>query len=93
VHRRQQLRLPDPGWTADSDYRTAACMRLLEQVNRIEDAAKERLERNPHTGDTKDVALVVMLFEAARLAVETEGDPVVERRRRHRRPVTPELAN
>src|SRR5438477_543648 len=53
----------------------------------------ERIERNPHSGDTKDVALVMMLFEAARLAVETEGDPVAERRRRHRRPVTPELAD
>ena len=53
----------------------------------------ERMERNPHSGDTKDVALVMMLFEAARLAVETEGDPVAERRRRHRRPVTPELVD
>jgi hypothetical protein len=68
-------------------------MRLLDQVNRIEEAAGERIERNPHSGDTKDVALVVMLFEAARLATETEGDPVAERRRRHRRPVTPELAD
>ncbi len=31
-------------------------------------------------GDAKDVALV-MLFEAARLAIENEGDPVVESRR------------
>ena len=50
------------------------------------------MELNPHTGDTKDVALVMMLFEAARLAVENDGDPVVERRRRHRRPVGPTLA-
>jgi hypothetical protein len=34
----------------------------------------------------------MMLFQAARLAVEAEGDPVAERRRRQRRPVTPELA-
>jgi hypothetical protein len=51
------------------------------------------MARNPHSGDTKDVALVMMLFEAARLAVETDGDPVAERRRRHRRPVTSELAD
>ena len=44
------------------------------------------MERNPHSGDTKDVALVMMLFEAARLAAEIDGDPVVARRRRHRRP-------
>ena len=68
-------------------------MRLLSQVDRIEESAKERMERNPHSGDTKDVALVMMLFEAARLAAEVEGDPVVERRRRHRRPVGPTLAD
>ena len=34
----------------------------------------------------------MMLFEAARLAIEADGDPVAEPRRRHRRPVTPELA-
>jgi DNA-binding transcriptional ArsR family regulator len=86
---RTQLTLDARGW---SDL-SRACMRLLDQVNRIEEAAEERMERNPHSGDTKDVALVMMLFEAARLAVETEGDPVAERRRRHRRPVTPELAD
>ena len=85
---RTQLTLDARGW---SDL-SRACMRLLDQVDRIGEAASERIERNPHSGDTKDVALVMMLFEAARLAVEAEGDPVVERRRRHRRPVTPELA-
>jgi hypothetical protein len=39
----------------------------------------------PETGHGTD-------FQAARLAVEAEGDAVAERRRRHRRPVTPELA-
>ena len=68
-------------------------MRLLSQVDRIEEAAKERIELNPHSGDTKDVALVMMLFEAARLAAETEGDPVAERRRRHRLLVDPTLAD
>ena len=85
---RTQLTLDSRGWHDLS----RACMPLLDPLNRIEEAAKERLEHNPHTGETKDIALVMMLFEAARLAVETEGDPVVERRRRHRRPVTPELA-
>ena len=66
---------------------------MLDQVDRIEESAKERIELNPHTGDTKDVALVMMLFEAARLAVQNDGDPVVERRRRHRRPVGPTLAD
>jgi DNA-binding transcriptional ArsR family regulator len=43
-----------------------ACLRVLAQVDRIEEAARERMELNPHTGKTKDVALVMMLFEAAR---------------------------
>ena len=85
---RTQLTLDARGW---SDL-SRACFRLLDQVDRIDEAAKQRIERNPHTGDTNDVALVMMLFEAARLAIEADGDPVAERRRRHRRPVTPELA-
>ena len=85
---RTQLALDARGW---SDL-SRACFRLLDQVDRIDEAAKQRIERNPHTGDTKDLALVMMLFEAARLAIEADGDPVAERRRRHRRPVTPELA-
>ncbi len=52
-----------------------ACRRLLAQVDRIEQAAEERMQRNPHIGETKDVALVMMLFEAARLAGR-DGDVV-----------------
>jgi DNA-binding transcriptional ArsR family regulator len=43
-----------------------ACLRILAQLDRIEEDATERIARNPHTGETKDVALVMMLFEAAR---------------------------
>jgi collagenase-like PrtC family protease len=43
-----------------------ACLRILAQLDRIEEAATERIKLNPHTGETKDVALVMMLFEAAR---------------------------
>ena len=85
---RTQLTLDPRDW---SDL-SRACLRLLDQVDRIAEASKERIERNPHTGDTKDIALVMMLFEAARLAVDAEGDPVVERRRRHRRPVAASAA-
>ena len=31
-----------------------ACLRLLAQVDRIEEAAKERMELNPHSGETKE---------------------------------------
>jgi DNA-binding transcriptional ArsR family regulator len=45
-----------------------ACQRILARLDRIEEAATERIQLNPHTGQTKDVALVMMLFEAARAA-------------------------
>ena len=61
-----------------------ACLRLLAQVDRIEEAAKERTELNPHADETQDIALVMMLFEAARLTAERPGDPATETRRRHR---------
>jgi DNA-binding transcriptional ArsR family regulator len=83
---RTSLTLDARGW---SDL-SRACLRLLAQVDRIEEAAKERMERNPHSGDTRDIALVMMLFESARLAVENADDPAVERRHRHRRPVARE---
>ncbi|MDQ5834350.1 MAG: winged helix-turn-helix domain-containing protein [Actinomycetota bacterium] len=61
-----------------------ACLRLLAQVDRIEQAASERIERNPHSGETKDIALVMMLFEAARLTAENPHDPSAATRRRPR---------
>jgi DNA-binding transcriptional ArsR family regulator len=61
-----------------------ACHRLLAQLERIEEAAGERMQRNPHDSDNKDVALVMMLFEAARLTTQDSDDPAAETRRRHR---------
>jgi DNA-binding transcriptional ArsR family regulator len=58
---RTALQLDDRGFTDLSK----ACVRVLSQVDRIEAAARERLELNPHAAETKDVALVMMLFEAA----------------------------
>jgi DNA-binding transcriptional ArsR family regulator len=76
---RTALHLDARGWNDLS----RACMRLLAQVDRIEEAAAERLERNPQTA-TRNVSLVMMLFETARLSAETGDDPVAARRRRHR---------
>jgi hypothetical protein len=59
-----------------------ACLRILAQVDRIGEAAKERIELNPHSGETKDMALVMMLFEAARLTTEHPDAPAT----RHREP-------
>jgi DNA-binding transcriptional ArsR family regulator len=61
-----------------------ACLRILAQVDRIEEAAKERLELNPHAGETKDIALVMMLFESARLTAEHPDDPATATHHRHR---------
>ena len=48
-----------------------ACQRLLGQVERIEEAAGERLQRNPHSGESREVSLVMMLFETSRLSAES----------------------
>jgi DNA-binding transcriptional ArsR family regulator len=77
---RTALRLDARGWNDLS----RACLRLLAQVDRIEEASEERMERNPHAGETRDVALVMMLFEAARLTGEPPDEPSAETRRRHR---------
>jgi DNA-binding transcriptional ArsR family regulator len=69
-----------------------ACLRLLVQVDRIEAAAQERIERNPHATETKDVALVMMLFEAARLTAGDGDDPADATRRRHRHELPPTWA-
>jgi DNA-binding transcriptional ArsR family regulator len=85
---RTAVHLDARGWNELS----RACMRLLAQVDRIEEAAKERIERNPHSDETQDIALVMMLFEAARLTAEHHDDPKATARRRHRRELpAPEL--
>ena len=80
---RTALRLDARGWNDLS----RACLRLLAQVDRIEEAANERMQRNPHAGETKDAALVMMLFETARLAGQNGDDPAAATRRRHRREI------
>ena len=77
---RTALTLDARGWNDLS----RACMRLFGQLDRIEEAAQERMQRNPHSGETKHVTLVMMLFEAARLTAEHPGDPAAATRRRHR---------
>jgi DNA-binding transcriptional ArsR family regulator len=77
---RTALRLDARGFSELS----RACLRLLAQVDRIEEAAKERTGLNPHADETQDIALVMMLFEAARLTAEHPGDPAAATRRRHR---------
>jgi DNA-binding transcriptional ArsR family regulator len=81
---RTALHLDARGWNDLS----RALLRLLAQVDRIEEASAERMERNPDAGDTRDVALVMMLFETVRLTSEPVDDPGAETRRRHRHELT-----
>jgi DNA-binding transcriptional ArsR family regulator len=80
---RTSLHLDARGWSELS----RACMRLLAQADRIEDAARERIQRNPETGETADVALVMMLFEATRLSGVDDDDHAAGQRRRHRQEI------
>jgi DNA-binding transcriptional ArsR family regulator len=48
------------------DEVSRACLQILAEVDRIEASAGERIKLDPHTAESKDVALVMMLFEAAR---------------------------
>jgi DNA-binding transcriptional ArsR family regulator len=79
---RTALHLDTRGWNDLS----RACLRILAQVDRIEEAAKERIELNPHAAETKDIALVMMLFEAARLTAEHHADPAGASSDGHRHP-------
>jgi DNA-binding transcriptional ArsR family regulator len=80
---RTSLHLDARGWSELS----RACMRLLAQADRIEDAARERIQRNPGTGETADVALVMMLFEATRLSGLDDDGHAAAQRRRHRQEI------
>ena len=81
---RTALRLDARGWNDLS----RACLRLLAQVDRIEAASKERMQRNPHAGETREAALVMMLFESARLSDARPDDAGAATRRRHRSELT-----
>jgi DNA-binding transcriptional ArsR family regulator len=61
---RTNLKLDARGW----QQAARACEKLLGEMNRIEEAAAKRIEKDPHAPDISDAALVVMLFEAVRLS-------------------------
>ena len=71
---RTTLSLDARGWNDLS----RACLRLLAQVDRIEAAARERIERNPDTDQTTNIALVMMLFETTRLTTDNGKAPTIE---------------
>jgi DNA-binding transcriptional ArsR family regulator len=57
-----------------------ACEQLLAKIDSIETEAAKRIAKDPHAEGIVDAGLVIMLFEAARLA------PPAPKRRRTRRP-------
>jgi DNA-binding transcriptional ArsR family regulator len=67
--RRALLRLDARGFAQLSK----ACDRLLEQAEKIEAAAAQRLARDPHSADSLEAGLGVLLFEAARLSASSSA--------------------
>jgi DNA-binding transcriptional ArsR family regulator len=57
-----------------------ACEELLAKIDALEAEAAKRIAKDPHAEDIVDAGLVIMLFEAARLAAPAP------KRRRARRP-------
>src|SRR3954471_23188143 len=73
---RTLLHLDEDGWQELS----RACTRLLEEVERIEADASDRLAHDPDGHRERQTGLVMMLFEATRLAGDEPRD------RRHAQP-------
>jgi DNA-binding transcriptional ArsR family regulator len=81
--RRAMVRLDAKGFAALSK----ACDKLLEQAQKIEASAAERIAKNPHAEDIVEAGVGVMLFEAVRLSGREDGDrPKSRQRSRARRP-------
>ena len=65
---RTHMRLDARGWQAAAK----ACQKLIADLERIEQAAAKRLEKDPHAEGASDAAVVMMVFEPVRL---TQPDP------------------
>jgi DNA-binding transcriptional ArsR family regulator len=77
---RTNIRLDAKGW----QQAAKACEKLLAELGRIEEAAGRRLTKDGNTEEGADAALVVLLFEAVKLA-KAESDAAPARRKRGRR--------
>ena len=62
--RRQLIKLDARGFAALSK----AVDKLFEQIGKIEDAAADRIAKDPHADDIVEAGLGVMLFDAVRLS-------------------------
>jgi len=63
---RTSMRLDPEGWKQAS----RACQKLLEDLQRIEESAVERIDPDPHAEGVTDAAVVLLLFESVRLSGE-----------------------
>src|SRR5262245_16644742 len=82
--RRALLRLDAKGFTQLSK----ACDKLLEQAEKIEASAAERIAKDPHADDIVEAGLGLMLFDAVRLSGTQEPGarkPAARRTSRSRR--------
>jgi DNA-binding transcriptional ArsR family regulator len=68
--RRALIRLDAKGFLALSK----ACDKLLEQADKIEAAAAQRIAKDPHAEDVVEAGLGVLLFEAVRLSGSGDSD-------------------
>jgi len=59
-----------------------AYMRLVNEAQRIEEAAQARTKKAPHSDEVVDVGIVLMLFEAVRLGQAMASGKERQRRRR-----------
>jgi hypothetical protein len=75
--RRALLKLDEKGFTQLSK----ACDKLLEQAEKIEAAAAQRLAKDPHAEGVVEAGVGLLLFEAARLSGRDDGDKPAARRR------------
>jgi len=68
---RTAIELDAKGWEALNK----ACLKFVEQVEKIEAASKERQAKKPHEEAVGTAAVVVMAFEAARLSGQEPDNP------------------
>jgi len=76
---RTSIKLDAKGW----EQLNAACLKFVEQVEKIDAAGRKRQEKHPHQDEVGDAAVVLMAFEAERLSGK---EPERQAKRRARRP-------
>ena len=67
---RTAIKVDAKGW----EQLNKACLKFVEQIEKIESGVKEREDKRPHEDETGTAAVVLMAFEASRLSgKEPEG--------------------